>query len=259
MADTRSEARAKRRTTRVNKRLSRDVPLLVATGLEKPITMSEAAEQLAKHDRAVAAHFEKLEAYRRRTAEHAQHLRSLVAGLVSDAELRALDEQRRIYPSSPEYGADHWGQQLRRLAPHLATQQGYPPVPMSMPVNRHGGHALLRRGGEDAERLRAYLDELDRRAEVRAGGEQLDLLTHRHQQSQERSMMAEATTEGRVCVDGFTWPEVERMLFDSVVLARCTDCGQEYDVEPDAEGYNCHAGCRAMGTVTSPLIKLDLL
>lgn len=169
-------ARAKRRATRVNRRLVRDVPLLVAAGIERPITALEAAGQLAEHDQAAARWLESRAESQRQMADKARRLRRLVAGMVSKGELRALDEQRGIYPSCPAYAADHWGQQLRRLAPDVATANGYPPVPVSMPVNRHGGHAALRRGGEDADRLRAHLEELERQAIARAGGEQLELL-----------------------------------------------------------------------------------
>ena len=58
-------------------------------------------------------------------------------------------------------------------------------------------------------------------------------------------------------VDGFTVGEIEYFLIDSVVTARCSDCDCEHEVEPDAEDYDCQ-GCGALGTVTSPLIKLGL-
>lgn len=259
MPEHRREARARRRAARVNKRLKRDVPLLIATGAEQLITTSEAAEQIARHDLAIQQHFARLVAHRERTAARAELMRAMVAQLVDDAELQALGEQRRIYPPSPEYSADHWGRQLRRLAPALATEHGYPPIPISMPVNRHGGHAMLRRGGDDAERLRAFLSDLDAAAKARAGGEQLDLLNPQYQQEQETAMLAGGAKKFTLSVDGFTWEEIERMLFDSVVQARCTHCGHEYEVEPDAEGYDCHSLCQARSTVTSPLIKLDLL
>jgi len=59
-------------------------------------------------------------------------------------------------------------------------------------------------------------------------------------------------------VDGFTEEEIERMVFDSVVDAKCTECGDLTQVEPDARGYDCHS-CGGKGTVTSPLIKLGLI
>lgn len=59
-------------------------------------------------------------------------------------------------------------------------------------------------------------------------------------------------------VDGFTEAEIEVMVFDSVVQARCTACGDIRDVEPDARGYDCHE-CGAKRTVTSPLVKLGLI
>lgn len=59
-------------------------------------------------------------------------------------------------------------------------------------------------------------------------------------------------------VDGFSEEDIERMFFDSVVDAKCTNCGDLAQVEPDARDYNCHY-CGALGTVTSPLIKLGLI
>lgn len=59
--------------------------------------------------------------------------------------------------------------------------------------------------------------------------------------------------------DGYTFDEIQSMVFDSVVFARCSECGTEYEVEPDARGYPCRAGCGSEGTVTSPLIKLHLM
>jgi hypothetical protein len=60
-------------------------------------------------------------------------------------------------------------------------------------------------------------------------------------------------------VDGYTWAEIRNMVFDSLVEAICDQCGAVYTVEPDARGYDCFDGCRATGTVTSPLVKLDLI
>jgi len=62
----------------------------------------------------------------------------------------------------------------------------------------------------------------------------------------------------REIIDGFTAVEIRHMATDSVVQARCDDCGAIYDVEPDAESYDC-ASCEAKGSVTSPLIKLGLI
>jgi len=59
-------------------------------------------------------------------------------------------------------------------------------------------------------------------------------------------------------VDGFSEEEIERMIFDSVVEARCTECGDLRSVEPDARDYDCHE-CGAERSVTSPLIKLGLV
>lgn len=60
-------------------------------------------------------------------------------------------------------------------------------------------------------------------------------------------------------IDGFTVADIERFVYDDVVDAVCTECGAFYEVEPDAKDYNCHAGCKARGTVTSPLVKLGLV
>lgn len=62
----------------------------------------------------------------------------------------------------------------------------------------------------------------------------------------------------REIIDGFTAVEIRHMALDSVVQARCDDCGAIHDVEPDAESYDCPS-CDAKGSVTSPLIKLGLI
>jgi len=59
-------------------------------------------------------------------------------------------------------------------------------------------------------------------------------------------------------IDGYSFEEIERFVFDSVVQARCPYCKHEMDVEPDAENYDCH-GCGAKGVITSPLVKLGLI
>jgi len=59
-------------------------------------------------------------------------------------------------------------------------------------------------------------------------------------------------------VDGFTWEELKHMLFDGVAEARCTECRESAQVEPDAEDYDYQA-CGAKGSVTSPLRKLGLI
>ncbi len=59
-------------------------------------------------------------------------------------------------------------------------------------------------------------------------------------------------------IDGFTVGEVKFFLIDSVVRARCSACGCEHEVEPDAEEYPCD-GCAEEHSVTSPLIKLGLI
>lgn len=61
-----------------------------------------------------------------------------------------------------------------------------------------------------------------------------------------------------VVVDGFTVGEIASFVHDSVVEARCTECGSEHDVEPDARRYRCES-CLAIGAVTSPLVKLGLI
>lgn len=62
----------------------------------------------------------------------------------------------------------------------------------------------------------------------------------------------------RIPVDGFSEEEIEQMVLDSIAQARCTECGDEMDVEPDAHGYDCQS-CGAAGSVTSPLVKLGLI
>lgn len=53
--------------------------------------------------------------------------------------------------------------------------------------------------------------------------------------------------------------ELKRMLlFDGMVEAVCSECGESHVVEPDARRYAC-AACGEKGTVTSPLVKLGLM
>ena len=62
-----------------------------------------------------------------------------------------------------------------------------------------------------------------------------------------------------IAVDGYTWEQIRYMVYDDVVDAKCSECGCEYRVEPDARNYDCYDGCGAHGTVTSPLVKLTLI
>lgn len=57
-------------------------------------------------------------------------------------------------------------------------------------------------------------------------------------------------------VDGFTWRDIFAMVLCDTVTAVCEHCGCEYRVEPDAENYDCHAGCGSTGCVTSPIRKV---
>jgi len=59
-------------------------------------------------------------------------------------------------------------------------------------------------------------------------------------------------------VDGFSEEEIMGMVLDSVVTARCTECGCEREVEPDAENYDCFE-CDGTETITSPLVKMGLI
>lgn len=59
-------------------------------------------------------------------------------------------------------------------------------------------------------------------------------------------------------VDGFTWREIDEFVRDSIVQARCTECGDYAGVEPDARDYEC-ASCGAEHSITSPLVKLGLI
>ena len=59
-------------------------------------------------------------------------------------------------------------------------------------------------------------------------------------------------------IDSFTVAEIKAFSGDSVVTARCSECGEEHDVEPDATGYDCDR-CGTEESVTSPLVKLGLI
>lgn len=66
------------------------------------------------------------------------------------------------------------------------------------------------------------------------------------------------TNQSAEVIDGFTVADIDAFSFDGVVLARCTECGDEREVEPDARRYRCES-CGAIGSVTSPLVKLGLI
>ena len=57
---------------------------------------------------------------------------------------------------------------------------------------------------------------------------------------------------------GFTFNEIESMVFASVVPGICTDCGADRRVEPDANGYDCWE-CEGKGTVDSVLYTLGMV
>ena len=67
-----------------------------------------------------------------------------------------------------------------------------------------------------------------------------------------------SATDKEIAVDGYTWAELDAVVFDSIVPARCINCGEEQDVEPDAENLACPE-CGAMDSVTSPLRKVGLI
>lgn len=59
-------------------------------------------------------------------------------------------------------------------------------------------------------------------------------------------------------IDGFTYSDIELMILDVTVDARCSECGAYVRVKSDAEGCDC-PNCDATGSVTSPLRKLGLI
>lgn len=66
------------------------------------------------------------------------------------------------------------------------------------------------------------------------------------------------TNPAALAIDGFTVAEVVEMVVDSLIPARCTECGAIHRVETAANGYDC-AECYAPGAVTSPLVKLGFV
>ena len=71
------------------------------------------------------------------------------------------------------------------------------------------------------------------------------------------SVVASSTSDNEIAVDGYTWAELDAVIFEKIVPARCINCGAEQKVESNAEALAC-AQCGAMGSVTSPLRKLGL-
>jgi hypothetical protein len=61
-----------------------------------------------------------------------------------------------------------------------------------------------------------------------------------------------------IAIDQLTWRDIKRMLHNGAAEATCEQCGAIHQVEPDAAAYDCPT-CSSAGTVSSPLIKLELL
>lgn len=170
------ETRAKRRAARVNKRLVRDVPLLVATGAVESYTVEDAAGDIDRHDASVIANFERMAKHDVRTERSAAWMRAFVAGIVGAEALALFDDRRSELPAVPAYACGFWGNILRGLDQELATSCGYAPVPEGLPITKGGGKWLMRMYPEYRERLEricALHDEAKRR---RDGGVQMDLL-----------------------------------------------------------------------------------
>jgi len=108
-------SRAARRVQSVRRRLEAQVPLFLATGLESPPTLDEAQHQVDEHAVWVAERFARMDARRAETLARAAEMRARVAAVVTPERLAELDRAREPLPKGPEYDADHWWQELRRL------------------------------------------------------------------------------------------------------------------------------------------------
>jgi hypothetical protein len=98
--------RAGRLAARRNARLRAKDPLFAGQLPE------ETAERVLREFEGYAR---KMAARRARLLARAAEYKARVRELVTPEELAALEERRRVLPSSEEYEADFWRRQLRRL------------------------------------------------------------------------------------------------------------------------------------------------
>lgn len=108
------EVRARRRQRAARARLERDVPLLLHSGILRPPTLEEAAEQVVAHDVQAAAVTQGVADLVAEMEQRGQALRAQLAVGVTADELAALDRKRAALPRSGEYTADFWQRESKR-------------------------------------------------------------------------------------------------------------------------------------------------
>jgi hypothetical protein len=101
-----SREKAQRIADRRNARRRKALPLFAAD-LEE-VTAEQVQEEFRRQHEQFQRCLDQL-------AERAARFRAVVAELVTNEELAALDERRACLPSGPEYSADFWRRQLSLL------------------------------------------------------------------------------------------------------------------------------------------------
>ena len=142
------KALAKRRTKAVARRLQRDVPLLLAAGLETAPDLVEAEAQVIRQRQAGDEWADRLTARQRQNRIKANWLRAFASVRVSPEQFQALDSHvdralRGKLETAPELVCDWWLCALRdgaRIHPGpidaaLAADLGYPPVEQRLPIS----------------------------------------------------------------------------------------------------------------------------
>jgi len=171
------EQRAQRRAARANARQAKRYPLLAHAGLAGTKTPAEAAAELRAIAVDLQAHWRRFEEQRRQAEAMGQWLRAFVACRVDAQQLGRLDHRRGSLPDDGAYTADFWGNQLRKVAPAVATACGHPPVRDSLPINRVVARHHMKADPAYRRRIEAICARHDEAQRQRQGGVQLALPT----------------------------------------------------------------------------------
>jgi len=97
----RTPEQAQQVANRRNKKNAKRWPLLALAGALETVTAEQILDSERKYRNSMAA-------TNAMFAARGEEFRLQVAALVTAAALAKLDEQRKRYPSSPEYSADFW-------------------------------------------------------------------------------------------------------------------------------------------------------
>lgn len=103
-----TQEQAEKVAARRNKKNAKRWPLLALAGALETVT----AEQILDADRRF---LKKMAEDNARMQQRADEFRAQVAAIIAPETLTQLDEQRKRYPTSPEYAANFWRCELRKL------------------------------------------------------------------------------------------------------------------------------------------------